>query len=69
MEQQPQPRNSSAATFASMLAQNIVVLLDELDQLKAEVARLRAEAQQPTDAQSVPDKRVAPMRVNGGAAA
>jgi hypothetical protein len=68
MEQQPQPRNSSAATFASMLAQNIVVLLDELDQLKAEVARLRA-AQQPTDAQSVSDKRAAPMRVNGGAAA
>ena len=68
MEQQPQPRSSSAATFASMLAQNIVVLLDELDQLKAEVARLRA-AQQPTDAQSVPAARAAPMRVNGGAAA
>lgn len=66
--EQPQPRSSSAATFASMLAQNIVVLLDELDQLKAEVARLRA-AQQPADAQHVPEKRAASARINGGAAA
>lgn len=68
MEQQP-ARNSSASTFAGMLAQNIVALLEELDQLKAELARLRAEAQRPADTAHVPDRPPVPIRANGGAAA
>ena len=39
-----QPRMSSSASFAATLTQNIVMLLDELDQLRAEVEQLRKDA-------------------------